>query len=150
MSTPAQRSLKMRKFLFASLLILIAISILLAALQKTSWIVPEAEKSRKNPLPPSAASIEAIKGIYLDDCAQCHGESGKGDGSKAALYNPAPANFSDPARISALTDGELFYKIGEGRKPMPAFKYRLTDDQRWQLVLLIRSFSQPASTLGKK
>ncbi|GAC1624546.1 MAG: hypothetical protein NVS9B13_19200 [Candidatus Acidiferrum sp.] len=139
----------MRKLLFVSLLILIAISILLATLQNTPWIVPEAEKSRKNPLSSSPASIEAIKGIYREDCAQCHGESGKGDGSKAAQYNPAPANLTDSARLDALTDGELFYKISEGRKPMPAFKNRLTEDQRWQLVLLIRSFAQPSAVPGK-
>ena len=42
--------------------------------------------------------------------------------------------------MSATTDGELFYQISEGRKPMPAFKKRLTEEQRWQLVLLVRSF----------
>ena len=35
---------------------------------------------------------------------------------------------------------------------MPSFKTRLTEDQRWELVLLVRSFSTPSapSTVGKK
>jgi mono/diheme cytochrome c family protein len=143
MSTPAQRSLKMRKLLFVFLLGLIGISIFLAVRQNTPWLVPEAEKSRKNPLSPSMASIEAIQSVYRDDCAQCHGDSGRGDGPKAAEHNPRPADFTDAARFSAIGDGELFYKISEGRKPMPAFKNRLTEEQRWQLVLLIRAFVRP-------
>jgi hypothetical protein len=33
---------------------------------------------------------------------------------------------------------------------MPSFKNRLTPDQRWQLVLLLRSFAQPASPSADK
>ena len=43
--------------------------------------------------------------------------------------------------MTAVTDGELFYKLSQGRKPMPSFKKRLTEDQRWRLVLLLRSFA---------
>ena len=150
MSTPAQRRLKMRKMLFVFLLGLIAISIFLAVRQDTPWLVPEAEKFRRNPLVPSAESINTIREIYLKDCAECHGESGRGDGTKAAKYNPPPVDFTDPARLDALTDGELFYKISEGRRPMPAFKNRLTEEQRWQLVLLIRAFAHPAPALGNR
>ena len=45
--------------------------------------------------------------------------------------------------MDGMTDGELFYKLSEGRKPMPSFKKRLTEDQRWQLILLLRSFAAP-------
>jgi mono/diheme cytochrome c family protein len=43
--------------------------------------------------------------------------------------------------MEEMTDGEIFWKIGEGRRPMPSFKKRLTDDQRWQLVNYVRSFA---------
>jgi hypothetical protein len=33
---------------------------------------------------------------------------------------------------------------------MPAFKRRMTEDQRWQLVLLIRSFAQETVPADKK
>jgi len=48
--------------------------------------------------------------------------------------------------MSGVTDGELFYKISEGKKPMPVFKTKLSEDDRWHLVLLIRSFAPPPST----
>jgi hypothetical protein len=47
--------------------------------------------------------------------------------------------------MSTVTDGALFYQISQGRKPMPSLKRRMTEDQRWQLVLLIRSFAAPVS-----
>jgi mono/diheme cytochrome c family protein len=47
--------------------------------------------------------------------------------------------------MGAVTDGELFYKLTEGRKPMPSFKKRLSDEQRWRMVLLIRAFLDPPS-----
>ena len=48
--------------------------------------------------------------------------------------------------MNTVTDGEIFYQISEGRKPMPSFKKRLTEDQRWGLVLLVRSFSAPSAS----
>jgi mono/diheme cytochrome c family protein len=49
--------------------------------------------------------------------------------------------------MSSVTDGEIFYQISQGRKPMPAFKKRLSEEERWQLVLYVRSLAPvpPAS-----
>jgi mono/diheme cytochrome c family protein len=150
MPTPAHPSLKARKLFLILLLILVALSVFLALRDRGPWIVPEAEKSRRNPVNPSSASLEEIKPIYHEDCAKCHGETGKGDGSKATQYRPPPTDFTDAAHLATRTDGELFYKLSEGRRPMPGFKGRLTEDQRWRLVLLIRSFAKPLSTPAVK
>ncbi|MGB9467694.1 MAG: cytochrome c, partial [Candidatus Acidiferrum sp.] len=64
----------------------------------------------------------------------------------ATLYYPSPASFTDAKRMNTASDGELFYQISEGRKPMPAFKKRLTEEQRWQLVVLVRSFANSESS----
>jgi mono/diheme cytochrome c family protein len=150
MKTPPQRSLALRKALFALVLVLIVISIVFAALQNREWVIPEEAKKLKNPMALSTAAIESARSIYLDKCSQCHGDAGKGDGPQGKMYDPAPGNLTDAKRMSALTDGELFYQISEGRKPMPAFKKRLTEKQRWQLVLLVRSFAEPAAAGGKQ
>ena len=50
--------------------------------------------------------------------------------------------------MNEATDGELFYKISEGKKPMPVFKNKLSEEQRWELVFLIRSFAESASAPG--
>jgi mono/diheme cytochrome c family protein len=150
MTTPPQRSLALRKALFALVLALIAISIVFAALQNREWVIPEEAKKLKNPMAPSAAAIASARSIYLDKCSQCHGDAGKGDGPQGKMYDPAPGNLTDAKHMSALTDGELFYQISEGRKPMPAFKKRLTEKQRWQLVLLVRSIAEPAAAREKQ
>jgi mono/diheme cytochrome c family protein len=105
--------------------------------------VPEEAKQVKNPLAPSDAALKTIRPIYQDKCVSCHGDSGKGDGHDASLYDPAPSNFTDTKQMHGVSDGELFYKMTQGHKPMPSFKKRLSEEQRWQMVLLIRSFAAP-------
>src|SRR5712664_1570979 len=144
MSTDALLNLKTRKILFASLLAIICIALVYAAFHKDEpWVVPEEVKKLKNPLPPSESTLKAARGIYMDECAKCHGERGKGDGPEAMMHSPAPADLTDAGHMNTVTDGEIFYQISEGRKPMPSFKKRLTEGQRWGLVLLVRSFSAP-------
>jgi mono/diheme cytochrome c family protein len=133
-----------RTLRFALLVIslgLICVAIWLAAFHKGPWIIPVAEKARKNPLTPSDAMLKAARPIYDQKCSDCHGDTGKGDGSDAMMYDPPPANLTDAAHINRLTDGEIYFQITEGRKPMPSFKTKLTDEQRWQLVLLVRAFA---------
>ena len=147
MPSNAPRNLKLRKILFGSLLGLICIVVVYAIYQqKKVWAVPEEVKKLKNPLPPSESNRKAAMARYQDKCAQCHGDAGKGDGPEAMMHDPSPADLTDARHMNTLTDGEIFYQISEGRKPMPSFKKRLTEDQRWQLVVLVRSFAQPAAT----
>ena len=57
------------------------------------------------------------------------------------MYDPRPSNLTDTAHLKEVTDGELFYVITTGHKPMPSYRKKLTDEQRWQLVLLVRYLS---------
>lgn len=131
----------MRKILFACTIALIFMSIGFAALQKPSWDAPPEIKQRKNPISPTDANLKEAKAIYSEKCSNCHGDTGKGDGSDAMMYDPAPADFTDSKRMSKFTDGELYYKITVGKKPMPSFEKRLSEEQRWNLVNLVRTFS---------
>lgn len=141
MSTSPQKGRRLRLILFVCALALICLAVGLAVFRQAPWIVPLPDKERKNPLPLTEANINAAKQIYSDKCTNCHGDTGKGDGSDAMMYDPAPADLTDAAKMSKVTDGEIFYQISEGRKPMPSFKKKLTEEQRWQLVLLVRSFA---------
>jgi mono/diheme cytochrome c family protein len=145
MTSTAQSTLRLRKIVFAALLAIICIAVFVGVYQNRQWKIPEEAKLRSNPVAPSRGALAAARTIYLDKCVQCHGETGKGDGSDAAMYYPTPASLNDAKRMDAVTDGELFYEISEGRKPMPAFKKRLSEEQRWQLVLLVRSFAAQSS-----
>src|SRR5579864_5292123 len=145
MPVPPKKPKTLQKLLFALVILLIFLSIGLAALHKTPWSVPLEDKLRKNPLAATDANLNAAKPVYNEYCANCHGDTGKGDGSDAMMYDPAPSNLTEPQHMNHLTDGEIFYQITQGRKPMPSFRKKLTEDQRWQLVILVRSFTTPAA-----
>ena len=139
MPSPARK--KIAGTIFVVLLLVAAGSALYAFFHPGPWLVPEEAKKVQNPLKPPQADLPGARKLYLDKCAECHGDSGKGDGSQARMYDPLPTNFTDAAHMSTVTDGELFYKISEGHRPMPSFKKRFTEEQRWQLVLFLRWFS---------
>jgi mono/diheme cytochrome c family protein len=110
--------------------------------QSKDWEVPDLAKNKKNPIPAKDASIDAGKIIYTKSCYDCHGKKGKGDGPKSADLPKSPQDFSKES-FQKQTDGTLFWKISEGRKPMPTFKKDLSEDQRWQVINYVR-------TLGMK
>jgi len=105
------------------------------------WPVPEAAKKMKNPVPRSDSAIAAGKALFEENCAKCHGDAGKGDGPDAMMYEVQPADLTDAHMMGMMTDGEIFYKISEGRKPMPAFKKTFSDELRWQLVHFVRTLA---------
>ncbi len=147
MPTNPSLALKIRKLLFAALLLLIcAVLVYWIVEQNKPWVVPDEYKALKNPLVPTESNLKEAKQVYAEQCAQCHGERGQGDGPEARTHYPMPADLTDTKRMAAVTDGEIFYQISEGRRPMPSFKGRLTQDQLWELVLYVRSFSQAASS----
>jgi mono/diheme cytochrome c family protein len=134
----------------AALLVLsLAVAVWAAPHGEKNWPVPEEAKKVKNPVAVTPENLAAAKTIFLDECAQCHGETGKGDGPEALMYSVKPADFTDAHMMGEMTDGEIFYKITEGRKPMPSFKKKLTEEQRWQLVNYVRAFASKAAPAAK-
>lgn len=117
---------------------------------KEDWPVPDEAKKRKNPITLTADGLSSARNIYHEKCLRCHGETGKGDGAEAGMYSTKAADFTDARMMSEMSDGEVFYKITEGRRPMPSFKKSLSEEQRWQLVHLLRKFPEkPASSRDK-
>ena len=139
MPSPSRK--KLAGTIFVALLLVAAGSAVYAFFHPGPWIVPEEAKRVPNPLKPAQANLPAAQRLYLDKCAECHGDSGKGDGSQAKTYNPRPTDFTDVAHMNSVSDGELFYKISEGHRPMPGFKKRFSEEQRWQLVVFLRSLT---------
>jgi len=105
------------------------------------WIAPAAEARKKNPVAVTESSLAAGQKIYLKRCVACHGKTGNGDGPDAADLGIDPAKLSDPA-IRAETDGELFWKIMVGKKPMPNYGTRLSPADRWNVINYLRSLAK--------
>jgi mono/diheme cytochrome c family protein len=127
--------------LIAFVIVAVAGSVIVYSL--SDWNAPEKARQMRNPFPATPQTIGMGMSTYADRCENCHGEDGNGKGERAEKLSVAPTNFTDAHTMSQLTDGELFWKISEGHRPMPAFKGKLSEEERWQLVDYIRTFSQP-------
>ncbi len=111
-----------------------------ACMGQESWVAPESEKAKKNPLPDDKKVIEQGEKVAKINCVSCHGAKGKGDGAAAVALNPKPADWTS-GRVQEETDGELYWKISNGRGPMPAWKH-LSENDRWAVVRYIRSLKK--------
>lgn len=110
----------------------------------SDWSAPAQARQMPNPVEATPQTIAAGMNIYMDRCQNCHGEHGNGKGPRADKLSLQPSDFTDAEAMRRQTDGELFWKISEGHRPMPSFKKKLSEEQRWQLVDYIRTFSQGA------
>jgi len=69
---------------------------------------------------------------WRNQCASCHGQTGKGDGPQGAMFKP-------PDLTQSKSDDETLYSViknGKGRMPNP----NVTDDVAKGLVLRVKSF----------
>lgn len=107
------------------------------------WTVPAEAKAVKSPLTPTPAVVAAGKALYGDKCANCHGDKGKGDGPEADMYDTPPTDLTKTGLLEGMSDGELFWKISKGRRPMPVFEKQFNEEQRWQLVHFVRTLVPP-------
>lgn len=105
------------------------------------WIAHPSAKSLANPLNHDKPSIKKGRTIFKQRCVVCHGQEGKGDGAGSKALNPKPANLASQL-VQSQADGELFWKISEGRGPMITWKNIIPEQDRWHLVNFIRTLGQ--------
>ena len=108
---------------------------------KAKWTAAAAERQKKNPVAVNASSISAGQKVYLKRCAACHGNAGNGDGPDAVDLGIHPAKLSNPA-VREQTDGELFWKVTVGKKPMPGYGSRLSATDRWSVINYLRTLAR--------
>ena len=110
------------------------------------WKAPRARRRNRIRFPPDADAIAAGKKIYARQLPGLPWRRGKGDGPAAIACNPRPKDLSDP-KISSQADGELFWKITEGKKPMPTYEKLLSETDRWKVIDYIRTLApRPPAT----
>ena len=102
------------------------------------WTASAQAVGKQNPVAASEGSIAEGKAFFQQECEICHGSTGKGDGRKADTLKVSPANLSNP-RMWDQSDGALFWKINEGRTPMPSFHPKLSTHEVWVLVNYVRT-----------
>lgn len=109
-----------------------------AFVQGSDWKAPASAKSITNKVKSSSKSIKAGKSIFESKCVACHGKTAKGDGPGGKALNPKPANLTSE-KVQAQTDGEIFWKISNGRGNMIKWEGIIAENERWDLVNFIRS-----------
>ena len=94
--------------------------------------------------PAYAVAGDAGKGkrIYRENCKQCHGPSGKGEGY--TKFNPPPSDLTSQ-KVRETVDAGLIKTIHDGRAntAMGTWRLALSDEEIEDVVAYIR-------TLGRK
>jgi high-affinity iron transporter len=106
------------------------------------------------PYPRRLPSLASGRQIYQDNCAQCHGAAGKGDGPGRESMNPKtplPADFTDPERIGGLSPFKVFNTASFGIEGTAMASFAaLSEEQRWQVAFYVFSlrFSEATTKSG--
>jgi mono/diheme cytochrome c family protein len=86
--------------------------------------------------PPAPPVPLTGKDLYAQNCAPCHGATGRADGASASGLGVTPTAFADPNALAGKSLAELFAitKNGNMQRMMPPWKNRLDDSQIWDAV----------------
>ena len=93
------------------------------------------------------ADIEEGRRLYRENCAPCHGNSGKGDGIGAKSLPVRPADHTDAAAMKSRSDAFLRDVIVKGGSAMglsafmPAWQGLFKENEIRDLVQYIRSLA---------
>lgn len=115
--------------------------VLLAVGLGAGWIsVNDAYRRQAvNPFPATTESIGRGSSVYQANCAVCHGADARGGGPMAQTLNPPPADLI--FHIPQHPDLDLFDFVSNGipGTAMPAFKDRLSEEERWDVLNYLQS-----------
>lgn len=135
----------MRKPLFilpGLLLFIFAVPAQQPEAKSAAVVIPADAAKMVNPVKPTPEALAKAKKVYGYDCAMCHGANGDGKGELVADMKLTLKDYTDPAALKDVTDGEIFYIIKNGKGQMTGEGDRAKTDDVWNLVLLLRSFAK--------
>ena len=88
----------------------------------------------------SPGSARSAAELFTKHCASCHGKDGKAKTLKAK-FNHA-RDLTDPAWQEKANDERLFNTIMNGKRKMPAFSKKLSEQEIDSLVSYVRSLKK--------
>ena len=99
-----------------------------------------ASENINNPYSISKAGIAEGKHVYEIFCAVCHGTKLDGNGIivENGAYPNQPPSFMDD-QYKTTKDGKYYHAIMYGKGVMGAYKDKMSDKERWNLIHYIRS-----------
>lgn len=85
--------------------------------------------------------------VFTTFCTPCHGNSATGDGSVVKKgFPPPPSLFAEKAMI--MNDGQMFHILTYGQGNMPSLASQISSDDRWNVILHIRSLQKQQQTVA--
>lgn len=81
------------------------------------------------------------KTLYEQNCAQCHGLTGRGDGELAAELQLTPANWTDQERLAGLSASDMAAVMEGEREGHPDLTVRVDAAQGYEVAAYVRSLS---------
>jgi cytochrome c5 len=124
----------MRKKINITIAVILYLTVQVSAQE---WVVPADQKSIVNPLEYNLSNVKKGKDLYYQNCKSCHGDPGKNN--HLPLVPPPVDITSDQMHLNS--EGDLFYKITNGRGGMPQFKTTISEDDRWRIVNYVMNFN---------
>ncbi len=87
-----------------------------------------------------AAIANSGRGIFMQNCAVCHGVTGRGNGPMSATMLKKPANFTRPF-YKAYKDSMWYWRVKEGvaGTRMPRWERSLSEQQMAYLVAFLKT-----------
>jgi cytochrome c oxidase cbb3-type subunit 2 len=92
---------------------------------------PAKTRDWKNPYEGKSDALLAGKKLYLQHCAECHGQNARGMRNAISLRTPQVQNATPGELVWFLRNGNLFHG-------MPAWS-GLPEQRRWQIVTYLKS-----------
>jgi len=89
-------------------------------------------------LPKHLLAKEQTQVLFKENCAMCHGNTGRGDGNLARTLSPQPTNFTDQSRALNRSLLGLYDAVTNGLdgSAMRSFA-NLSERQRWSLAFYV-------------
>jgi mono/diheme cytochrome c family protein len=106
--------------------------------------VPAPYDGLTNPLPRTRETLDRGAIVYAENCASCHGPTGRGDGEAGRDLSPPPGNLAWLSRMPMVRwDPFMYWSVAEGGAQfgtaMPAFKDTLSSDDIWAVIAYVQA-----------
>jgi mono/diheme cytochrome c family protein len=110
---------------------------LLLGVHQHIGLTPE-QARQGNPVAATEASVSRGRELYDQNCTQCHGLTGRGDGPLAKTLAVPPVDFKQ--HVPYHTDLFFFSVITRGfGNIMPGFASQISEEDRWNLINFLRA-----------
>jgi high-affinity iron transporter len=99
--------------------------------------------------PRTVPNLATGASLFSEQCAGCHGSSGRGDGPVSAAMDPSPTDFLDVERARQRSLYSLYSTISLGVQDtgMTSFSH-LTEGERWALAFYVAGLRDDPETIA--